>query len=60
MSTGKLIFSFGNGFNLALDRTHLADGSIMKFGMGFENLKMTSDGLTFTTVDHEVLAETST
>ncbi|KAH0445577.1 hypothetical protein IEQ34_023176 [Dendrobium chrysotoxum] len=58
MSTGKLIFSFGTGFNLALDRTHLADGSIMKFGMGFENLKMTSDGLTFTTVDHEVLAET--
>ncbi|KAH0439739.1 hypothetical protein IEQ34_023619 [Dendrobium chrysotoxum] len=29
MSTGKLIFSFGTGFNLALDRTHLADGSIM-------------------------------
>lgn len=25
MSTGKLIFSFGTGFNLALDRTHLAD-----------------------------------
>ncbi|KAI0499467.1 hypothetical protein KFK09_017670 [Dendrobium nobile] len=59
MSTGKLIFSFGTGFNLALDRTYLADGSIMKFGMGFENLKMTSDGLTFTTVDHEVLAETT-
>ncbi|KAH0446030.1 hypothetical protein IEQ34_025138 [Dendrobium chrysotoxum] len=57
MLSGKLIFSFKNGLNLSLDQGRLADGSIMKFGLGFEHLDMTSDGLTLTTVDNRALAD---